>query len=78
MLPTIKLIALMLCIFLIGGFIGYAVGFSLGVKTTIKEGLKVAKYFVNVSIDEELVRKAIFQYNNQIGGFIPNALIPSN
>lgn len=80
MIPTRKLAATFLIVFLIGGILGCAVGFGLGIKATIKSAMKILPYFANVTINEEAINMALFQYENRIGGcgFTGNAPILYN
>ena len=43
-------------------------GYYFGMEVTIKAGLYVARSFTNISIDEALMKQALFQYKNNIGG----------
>lgn len=54
--------------------LGLGVGFVLGVEATVVKVANVASSFVNISIDENLVKQAIFQYNNKIKGCFPSNL----
>jgi len=56
-----KLIAVGIILIIIAFFIG----FYMGVDFTVKKVVKIASSFIN--IDTELVYKAIFQYENNIG-----------
>ena len=61
-----KLIVISIIVFIIGLFIG----FNLGSYVTIKAVASVAGGFV----DEEMIQKAIYQYNNHIGNCFPSQL----
>lgn len=54
--------------------IGFGVGFFIGVEVTVVKVANVASSFVNISIDETLVKQAIFQYQNKIKGCFPSNL----
>ncbi len=54
--------------------LSFGIGFLWGVDTTIREGVKLARGFFNVSVDYSLVNQAIYQYKNQIGGCFPPKL----
>lgn len=45
----------------------FGTGYYLGTTITIKAGLYVARSFTNITIDEGLIKQAIFQYKNNIG-----------
>ena len=53
---------------IIMSLISFGVGFLWGVETTIREGVQIARGFINVTIDYELVNNAIWQYKNQVRG----------
>ena len=48
---------------------GIIIGFYFGVETTIKSVAEIASRFVD--IDENLIKQAIYQYNNNIGNCFP-------
>lgn len=64
-----EIIIMVISLLLIVGayFAGYAVGFS----DCISWGVKVASHFVNFTIDQDLLSKAIYQYQNNIGACFP-------
>ena len=67
--PTIKLrFRYTLIITAIFILISFGVGYLIGVDMAIHEVAKLSKGFMNISIDENLIKQAIYQYNNQIGG----------
>jgi len=51
-------------IFIIGLLIGYSAGFYFGVEAAISLGLN----FIDIDIDRDMIERAVFQYENQIGG----------
>jgi len=59
-----KVLVLIIVLFFAGMFLGY----MLGTYATIKAVVHIAGGFVS----EDLVRKAIFQYNNHIGACYPS------
>ena len=61
-----KIIILIIVCIVIGAVIGY----MLGVYTTVNTVAKIAKNFID--IDEDLVYRAIFQYENNIGACFGN------
>ena len=53
--------------------IGLLIGFAAGTYVTVKATVIVARTFINdekvrEAVDENLVKQAIFQYKNNIGG----------
>jgi hypothetical protein len=46
----------------------FGIGFLYGVHVTISEAVKIMPLFTNISINEEMINKALFQYKNNIGG----------
>ncbi len=46
-------------------FLFFMVGYASGVYTTIEAVISISKHFIEV--DPELIQKAIFQYENNIG-----------
>ena len=57
-------------------FIAFMFGYALGTYTTMKAVYEVAKNFIDV--DYELIDKAVFQYNNHIGGCFNNEILQLN
>ncbi len=60
-------------IFILALIISYGLGFSAGVKTTINEAVDIGiilleRQKINITIDEEMIKFGIWQYENNIGG----------
>jgi hypothetical protein len=52
-------------------FFSYGVGFAKGVSVTIRSAIDILPNFTNISINEQAMRDALFQYKERIGGCIP-------
>lgn len=59
---------------LAGLVIGFIIGLGIGIEITINKVAKIASGFID--IDENLIRNAIFQYENNIGSCYPSNSTP--
>ena len=58
----------LIAVFALGFLIGFIFGFEAGIQVVIKKGVEVARIFTNISINEDLMRDAIFSYEHHISG----------
>ena len=66
-----KLLIKIIIALIISFVLGMIIGFYMGANMVIHEGIKIAKGFVNISVDDKLIEQAIWQYKNNIGTCFP-------
>ena len=71
---------LLAMVLILGILIGYPIGIASGIHMTIKAGISILPMFTNITIKEEVVKDALFNYQDKIkacyGG--QNAFIRNN
>ena len=56
--------------------VGFSIGFYFGVDSCIKKVVQIGSQFIDINYI--LVQRALYQYDNQIGGRITNAPLCNN
>ena len=62
----------LIAVLLIGLLLGFVVGFGVGAKTTLTWGIRIAKNFINIEIDEDMLANGIMNYKNNINKCFKN------
>ena len=61
-----QIAALLIIVVLIGG----CIGFVLGASSALSWGIKVGSYFIDIEVNEELIKEAYWHYQLQVGDWL--------
>ena len=61
--------------FIVGLTFGFCVGFGYGAKAAFYECVDIGLNFVDIDVNEDLIKQAVFNYKNNINSCFNNAPI---